>query len=367
MIIFDVLYMFLHSKLSCSPVRSFYFFIYITLKTFGVRFFVAKMEAVSMEVVLHFFTNLYTLKSSNTNGFILGLIMTLYILAQIGLCIWVARSLVSLAEEQKSHSNPDSDIVSIKQDKQPDHRYLWRVISIMWVGMRADIGKHAVYYPIVSMIRMFLLGLIVGIFTEIIVAMSVLVIIIESLFIAYAIFSTKLRPRLSLIDNIVEFIGPFFNIIYHFFSAISTAESLEREGGYDTTLYALLLLFIVANLVLGVVSLVLAVFRLFKAKRQSSKVENGEQESKSRIISSINSKTEQVQGPGSKDSPLDMQEPKLLESKDEKLEFQGMQRMKSAKQTPAAIIGVSSNRNRYQMAGQVSPDPITVKQTNPKH
>jgi hypothetical protein len=166
MISIDLMYMFLHSKLSCSPTKSFHFFLYMTLKTFGIRFFVAKMEAVSMEVVFHFFTNLYTLKTSNVGGFILGLIMTLFILIQIVLCIWVAKTLAPLAENQRYNVNPGMDILDMKHAKQPDHKYFWRVISMMWVGMRPHIGKHAVYYPIVSMIRMFLLGLIVGMFTD---------------------------------------------------------------------------------------------------------------------------------------------------------------------------------------------------------
>jgi hypothetical protein len=338
MIIIDVLYMFLHSKLSCSPVKSFHFFIYITLKTFGVRFFVAKMEAVSMEVVFHFFTNAYTLKTFNVGGFILGIIMTIYILAQIGLCIWIAKTLAPLAEDQRYNVRSDTDIIEMKHGKQPDHRYLWRVMSMMWVGMRAHVGKHAVYYPIVSMIRMFLLGLIVGIFTEVIVAMSVLVIIVEGLFIGYAVFFTRLRPRISLIDNIIEFIGPCFNIVYHFFSAISTSDSLERKGGYDTYLYIILLIFILANLVLAVVALLFAALRLARWYRQSDKIYSGDHMNKAAILSDNNKKADQVHGTGAYVPPGMMNEAKQNEPS--KIQMGGYQTIPLRPNNDQAVGGV---------------------------
>jgi hypothetical protein len=147
-------------------------------------------------------------------------------------------------------------------------------------------------------------------FTDVLVAMSVLVIIVEGLFIGYAAFFCRLRPRISLIDNIIEFIGPVFNISYHFFSAISTSDKVETKGGYDTYLYIILLIFILANLVLAIVALVFAAFRLVRWYRQSSKVHGEGNMRKAEIISDNTKKGDQIHGPGAYVPPGTMQEAK---------------------------------------------------------
>jgi hypothetical protein len=262
MIIIDIVFLLTYSQLSNSQYKTFSFLVYMALKTFGVRFFLAKMEAVTMEVVYHFFINVFTLKSSTIGGFILGIIMTLYLLSQLLICLWYTRKLSKFVENSANFGSSDEDIVSLFEIKETDRSLLWKIFSIMWVGMRAQIGKHSVYYPVVSMVRMFLLGLLVGLMTEQLVAMGIIVIIIEVLFLAYLIFFTKFRPRISILDNCFELIGPVFNIIYYFFSIISTANSLNQDKGYDTYLYIIILVFMLANLSLAVASLLLGAWRL---------------------------------------------------------------------------------------------------------
>jgi hypothetical protein len=264
MIIIDLVFVIIRPRISNSIPFSVSFFIYAALKTFGIRFFLAKIESVSMEVVYHFFINVYTLNASNTGGFILGIIMTIYILSQALICIFFVRKLLSLTEEQISGESisSDKDLVRLAQIAQPSDHIIWKTMSIMWVGMRAQIGKHAVYYPIVSMIRMFLLGLIVGLLTEHILAMGIIVIVIDGAFLLYQILFTKLRPRIGIVDNIIEVLGPVFNIIYYLLSIISTVNKLDKDAGYDTYLYIIVLAFMLVNILLVLTALLLSGFKL---------------------------------------------------------------------------------------------------------
>jgi hypothetical protein len=270
MIIIDILFVLTYSQLSTSLFKTFSFIVYMALKTFGVRFFLAKMEAVTMEVVYHFFINVFTMKSSTIGGFILGIVMTVYLIGQILICLWYTRKLSKIAEDSSTTLSSGEDLVSLVDKKEQDQSLVWKILSIMWVGMRAEIGKHAVYYPIISMVRMFLIGLIVGLMTEQLVAMGIIVIIIEVLFLAYLIFFTKFRPRISVLDNIFELIGPLFNIIYYFFSIISRANSLKQSKAFDTYIFIILLVFMLANLSLAVASLLLGAWRLIKWMKDSN-------------------------------------------------------------------------------------------------
>jgi hypothetical protein len=265
MVVIDLFYFFKYSKPKVNE-NHFYFqsvshLFFLAVKAFGVRFFLAKMDGIFMELMFYETINLYTLKGYNGGPFIFGLVFLVYFIAQIIACITVARKLIPVMRRLEPDVATGKDIATICAERHAVKGYLWRITSVMWEGMRAELGIHGVIFPIVGMMRMLLLGLLVGLLTDGPVAMCVLVIITEVLYLVYATLFTRLSPRMSGTENFLEFIGPAFNLVYYFFAAVSFAPSARRTESFDTYLFALLTIFYLLYLIVTAISIILVMIK----------------------------------------------------------------------------------------------------------
>jgi len=308
MIIIDLVYYIAYGKSTApAPVgKSVGFFIYITLKTFGLRFFLAKMDGVMMESIFYSFINIYTVKAENIGGFILSLGFIFYYLIQIYLCFTVTKQLVSTFTQTKNTSTPSAavDVVDFHESTNyTTPSAVWRISSMMWTGIRADLGSQAVYYPIVSMIRMFLLGLIVGLLTDLTVTLAFLVIIVETVFILYALATVRLCPRVSALDNILEFIGPVFNMTFYIFSVFSNLNSAKTKDNYDQFLFIVLTIFFLAYLLIVALSILKSIFNFVQWMRSG-----GQTKKRYEVAETVNTSPDQYLHTQPQDNAHDKQE-----------------------------------------------------------
>jgi len=264
MILVDIAYFFLSKRLGSTPaVKSIPFFVLTALKTFGLRFFLAKMEGVMLEALFYSFVNFYTGNSTNAAGIVISTIFLVYFLLQISYCIYLCQFITAgmkKASERKESTEARTDKINldeiVEKSTNGEKGYLWRAGSLMWAGMRPNLGPSGVYYPIVSMIRILVLGLVVGLLTEIPILMALHVMAVDIVFLLYVHSSTKWSPRSTLLGNVIDLASPVFNIIYYFFALISTAEGAQESYSYDAFLFVLLLIYILFYLIAVTISIV---------------------------------------------------------------------------------------------------------------
>jgi hypothetical protein len=241
-----------------SPALSALLYHYIS--SIGVPFMLSKLFSVQMELEFYLGVSFSALHQGSAGGLILASILGIVSLSFILVCLSFESELVNSLEQLDSSAR-DLSVVQVYNLRKPNaNSLLWRVCSVMWVDMRAHIGKHAVYYPIVSMIRMFLLGLIVGLLTWTPLTMSIVVVIAETFFLSYAYYKLSFSPRLNLWANLLEFSGPVFNLFFYFFTAISFSPSATKSSAFDTYLFVLLTIFFLLSIIITMVAICVAIW-----------------------------------------------------------------------------------------------------------
>ena len=239
--------------------------LYLCLKTYGLQFFCAKLEAVILES--NFFTaiNLYTYSGDVLGGLLVGLLFMIYMATQIWGTWGVVNECIHGIEVDRRDpvSLQKLDVVKAYIDPRADS-YKDRVFGLMFSGIKASLGKKGVYFLYASMVRMFLLGFVLGFLIETSLTMAIFVIVVDLTYLVFSGYYLKLQPRLSLLDNILEFLPPIFNVIYYLFSAISLAPKVKSDIGFDTYLLVLVAIFFALTLLAVAVAVVLAVIYAVK-------------------------------------------------------------------------------------------------------
>jgi hypothetical protein len=268
MILVDILFAIIYSRTTSmveipTLTNSLSYYVYIILKTFGLRFFIAKMDGMLIESLFYSFISLSTLTTQNLASFFISLGFLGYIVGQITFCVVFARKLYAVVSCGQENFTA-MDLATVYENDSTIKGYGWRIVSLMWTGIRADQGPKAAYYPIVSMIRMVLLSLIVGMMSSLVTSMALLVVLVEASFLAFSVILTKMCPRGTLIENTLEYIGSIFNIIFYISSAIASTSIIGESRLYSHYLmYSLLAYFVLCQLMV-IYSVVMTTVRLIR-------------------------------------------------------------------------------------------------------
>jgi hypothetical protein len=239
----------------------------IILKTFGMRFFIAKMDGIMMESIFYASVNILTLNSSQMLGFTVSIVCIVYFSVQMIAIIIIGRKYLNMIALDKRDRTAMGEIdFTIAYPLSPN-TYIDKTFNILFQGMRADLGNTAVHFILINGMRSILLAIVVGFLMKPTLLPIVVVIIIASIFLLTSWYFTKLKTRVSKIQRIVDFSGPIFNIKFYTLSGVSLSSSLRTSLALDAILLATLLSYCLFNVfvtLFALVSLAISIVQYFK-------------------------------------------------------------------------------------------------------
>jgi hypothetical protein len=197
---------------------------------FGLAFFMAKTAANAVKILIFVLFNIYKMNDSWQMG--VGMFLSIIILVYFGyysFLTWkfarqLSKEVTLPAQQNNGQYSFNGD--TIKRILRLNSLHT-KIIAQQFSELRADIGPWAIYWPLVALLRDFLIAFFIVIPSKSPVASTVLVLAVELVFLVLTSLS---RHRANIVENILEII---INMVRTFYVLLACLTFLSTRVPFD--------------------------------------------------------------------------------------------------------------------------------------